>query len=72
MFDPKSLKHTKANVVVPPKNAPAKLAAMPEAVLPQERIRERAYELYEIRGRQAGQDEQDWLCAEQELLKKWA
>jgi hypothetical protein len=32
-------------------------------------IRERAYQLYESRGREPGQDEQDWLRAEKEILK---
>ena len=36
----------------------------------QDRIRERAYELYEIRGCEPGRDEQDWLRAEQEILKQ--
>lgn len=33
------------------------------------RIRECAYALYESRGRKSGEDEQDWLRAEQEILK---
>jgi hypothetical protein len=33
----------------------------------QKEIRERAYELYESRGREPGQDEQDWLRAEREI-----
>jgi hypothetical protein len=33
------------------------------------RIRERAYALYESRGRKSGKDEQDWLRAEQETLE---
>jgi hypothetical protein len=32
-----------------------------------DRIRERAYELYESRGRENGKEEQDWLRAEQEI-----
>jgi hypothetical protein len=44
----------------------------PDAVPSQETIRARAYELYEIRGRETGQDEQDWLRAEQEILKSHA
>ncbi len=31
-------------------------------------IRLRAYELYEQRGRAAGQEEQDWFAAEREVL----
>lgn len=34
-----------------------------------ERIARRAYELYEERGRQEGQDVQDWLEAQQQLLR---
>ena len=34
------------------------------------RIRERAYALYERRGRKSGQEEQDWLRAEREVLKQ--
>lgn len=32
-----------------------------------ERIRRRAYEIYEQRGRQEGQEVEDWLRAEQEV-----
>jgi len=38
-------------------------------VLSQDAIRSRAYELYENRGCEHGQDERDWLLAEQEILK---
>jgi hypothetical protein len=41
---------------------------MPDLGLSQDKIRTRAYELYEIRGREPGQDEQDWIRAEQEVL----
>jgi hypothetical protein len=43
---------------------------MANAVPSDGKIRERAYELYESRGRGPGQDEQDWLRAEKELLKQ--
>lgn len=70
MFDPKASKQSKPNVAVAPKNSPAKLAMVTNTVPPQDRIRERAYELYESRGREPGQDQQDWLRAERELLKQ--
>lgn len=38
-------------------------------VLSQDAIRSRAYELYEKRGCEHGQNERDWLLAEQEILK---
>jgi len=66
MFDPKANKQPKAPVIVP---SPGKLEMMPDAVPSDSKIRERAYELYESRGREPGQDEQDWLRAEKELLK---
>jgi hypothetical protein len=69
LFDPKSLKQSKPAVAVSPKAPSAKLARMPSAVPTPDRIRERAYELYEKRGREPGQDEQDWLRAESELLE---
>ncbi len=34
------------------------------------KIRERAYELYEARGREDGHDLQDWLRAEEEITEK--
>jgi hypothetical protein len=70
MFDPKTLKQSKRSLAVTTKNLPPKLAMMPNTVSPQDRVRERAYQLYESRGRQPGQDEQDWLRAESELLKQ--
>jgi hypothetical protein len=71
MFDPKTLKQSKPTIAVTPKNSPAKLTMVSDNVPPQDRIRERAYELFESRGREPGQDEQDWLRAEQGLLKQW-
>jgi Protein of unknown function (DUF2934) len=47
----------------PPGNA----ARMPHPIPTQEDIRNLAYEIYEKRGRESGQDEQDWLRAEKEL-----
>lgn len=35
---------------------------------PDERIRQRAFELFELRGRQDGHDFDDWLQAESEIL----
>jgi glutathionylspermidine synthase len=37
----------------------------------QEEIRQRAYELYEERGRQEGYEHQDWVRAEEEILAKY-
>ena len=69
MIAPKAHTPPKA-MVVGAQSAISKVAMMPETVSSQDRIRERAYELYESRGREPGQDEQDWLRAEQEILKR--
>ena len=34
----------------------------------EEQIRDRAYELYEARGREDGHEQEDWLQAEAEIL----
>ena len=70
MFDPKALKQSKPNVAVASKNSPVELAMMPNTAPPQDVIRERAYQLYESRGREPGQEEQDWFRAEKELIKQ--
>ena len=62
-------KQAKQNIAVAPQPSLTS-AMMPDALPSQEtaKIRERAYELYESRGRKPGHDEQDWLCAEREIL----
>jgi hypothetical protein len=70
MFDPKGNKQPKASVAAPSKGSRGKLTMMANAVPSDSKIRERAYELYESRGRGPGHDEQDWLRAEKELLKQ--
>jgi hypothetical protein len=70
MFDPKALKQSKPTVAVTTKDSPVKLTTMPNTALPQDMIRERAYQLYESRGREPGQEEQDWFRAEKELIKQ--
>jgi hypothetical protein len=37
---------------------------------PQEQVRSRAFELYELRGRDDGHDLDDWLQAESELAQQ--
>ena len=36
----------------------------------EEKIRQRAYELYEERGREDGHDVEDWLRAEEEIMEQ--
>jgi len=66
----KTQKQPQPKIVVSPKSSPAKGTRMPDSVPSQDRIRERAYELYEGRGREPGQEEQDWLHAEREILNR--
>ena len=70
MIDPKASQQAKSNTFVDPKRSSGKMAILPDTIHSQEMIRARAYELYEGRGREAGQHEQDWLRAEQEILNQ--
>jgi hypothetical protein len=69
MISPKTQKQPQPNDAVASKASPAKVMMMPNAPS-HDAIRERAYELYESRGRESGQDEQDWLRAEQEIVER--
>jgi hypothetical protein len=53
-----------------PKSSTDRVTTMQARAPSQNRIRERAYELYESRGRVTGQDEQDWFSAEQEIINR--
>jgi Protein of unknown function (DUF2934) len=65
-------KQAKPSVALGPQASLSTPAIMPDTCPSQEtaRIRERAYELYEVGGRKPGHDEQDWLQAEQEILQQ--
>jgi hypothetical protein len=41
-----------------------------EPVIVEEQIRQRAYQLYEQRGKEDGRDVEDWLRAEEEVAQK--
>jgi hypothetical protein len=75
MIDSKVQKQPQPKIVADPKSSgpkssSGKVATMSDTVPSQDRIRVRAYELYQSRGREPGQDEQDWLRAEREILKR--
>ena len=74
MISPKTARQPQPMTTALPKSAPSSMttmpSTMPDPIPTQEKIRERAYELYERRGGEHGQDEQDWLRAEQEILKR--
>ena len=69
MVSPKTQQQSNPKIVYP-KSTPGKATKMLDTGQLQDRIRERAYALYEGRGREAGQDEQDWFRAEQEILDR--
>ena len=51
-------------------NTPERMTMTRGSVPSQDQIRDRAYQLYENRGRRAGHEEQDWLRAEREILER--
>jgi hypothetical protein len=51
------------------KTSPASKPAAPELRASQDKIRERAFQLYEGRGSEHGNDAQDWFRAELQILK---
>ncbi len=51
------------------KTSPASKSAAPEISATNDRIRARAFEIYQGRGSQPGHDTQDWLRAELQILK---
>jgi hypothetical protein len=71
MINSSASKQPTPTTVVDPKRFPEKTTTMPNAICSEEMIRARAYDLYESRGREPGQDEQDWLRAEQEINGVW-
>jgi hypothetical protein len=74
MIVPKVQKQPKLNkvVVIAPQNLPAKpatiAASAPQVHASQDRIRERAFEIFEKRGSKPGHDMQDWFHAERQIL----
>jgi hypothetical protein len=55
-----------------PKKPPATVTSEPQEFELEYRIRQRAYELYEARGRKDGHEVEDWLRAEEEITEKKA
>ncbi|HEX4921347.1 MAG TPA: DUF2934 domain-containing protein [Candidatus Bathyarchaeia archaeon] len=54
----------------PSKKSPISVTSEPQDLELDDQIRERAYELYEARGRGDGHDTEDWLQAETDLAEK--
>ncbi len=55
-----------------PTNGNSDLSTAQVLSLTEEQIRQRAYEIYESRGRQDGAHESDWFAAEAELRSRTA
>jgi ABC-type tungstate transport system permease subunit len=55
-------------VVVAPQASPAPAASAAQVQASQDRIRERAFEIFEKRGSKPGHDLQDWFRAERQVL----
>jgi hypothetical protein len=53
-----------------PKKSPASATSEPQDLELEQQIRERAYELYEERGRQDGHEQEDWVRAKEEITIK--
>jgi Protein of unknown function (DUF2934) len=52
------------------KNTLTRVAPVSEAPGLENKIRERAHQLYESRGREPGKEQQDWIQAEHEILNQ--
>jgi hypothetical protein len=52
------------------KQPSSRVATLPDAGKLESKIRERAHQLFENRGREHGHDKQDWTQAEHEILNK--
>jgi hypothetical protein len=72
MIVSKTHKQVKPNIAVVSQPSVPTAAMMADTIPSQEStsIRDRAYELYELGGRKPGHDKQDWLRAEQEILRR--
>jgi hypothetical protein len=72
MIVSKTHKQGKPNIAVVSQPSVPTATIMPDTLPSQQstRIRDRAYELYELGGRKPGHDKQDWLRAEQEILRR--
>ena len=66
---PKSKLETNKNVLQMPENTNGN-GVNPSPADFEAQIRLRAYEIYEERGCAPGQDEEDWLAAEREVLSR--
>ena len=67
MHDFRTPAKQKPTTLASQRSTPPKVTILADQVPLHDRIRVRAYELYESRGREDGKDQEDWLRAEQEI-----
>lgn len=68
MINPNSQKQPRLRKVIGSENLAENRLTTQSPVPSQDKVRARAYELFENRGRKPGQDKQDWFRAEPEIL----
>jgi Protein of unknown function (DUF2934) len=68
MVDSHAATAVKRNTLATPKTTIPRVVSVSDAAGLENQIRERAYQLYEGRGCEPGQDRQDWVQAEHEIL----
>jgi Protein of unknown function (DUF2934) len=68
MSDSHASTAAKPKTLTVPKKTFARVAPISDAAGLENKIRERAHQLYEGRGYEPGKDQQDWLQAEHEIL----
>jgi hypothetical protein len=70
MFNSQTSTSAKPTTLTTTKNTFAPVAPVSDSDAPglENKIRERAHQLYEDRGREPGKDQQDWIQAEHEIL----
>lgn len=68
MSDFRSSTPPKPKTLTLPKQSLSRVASPSDARGLENKIRERAHQLFESRGREHGQDKQDWTQAEHEIL----
>ena len=70
MSDSHASTPAKPKILTVPKDTLAQVATISDAPTLENKIRERAHQLYEGRGREPGKDQQDWVQAEREILNQ--
>jgi hypothetical protein len=70
MISVKAQRPSQPTTVAGPKSSANNVVTMLNTAPSQDRIRDRAYQLYQSRGCEAGQEQQDWLRAEKEILSR--